>query len=170
MSNSPAFREIATITVDNWMVVNDNVMGGRSAGELQILDGTLVFRGSLNTNGGGFASIRSRGLSASLADFQGIALRVRGDGRTYSCDLRATSRMGAREATWKAAFATVPDRWIDVQLPFAAFVPTWRGRQLDPETDGGTGSFFIRSGSIGVTIADGKDGPFAVTLAAIGVY
>ena len=43
-----------------WVTVNDNVMGGRSIGDFTIKEGKLVFRGSTNTNGGGFSSIRSR--------------------------------------------------------------------------------------------------------------
>ena len=41
-----------------WRVINDNVMGGRSLGAVSANGDTLSFSGSLNTNGGGFASIR----------------------------------------------------------------------------------------------------------------
>ena len=53
-----------------WRVVNDNVMGGRSIGELSFQtpegagmsagagEGSMTFEGYINTNGGGFASVR----------------------------------------------------------------------------------------------------------------
>ena len=62
-----------------WRTVNDNVMGGRSRGGYRIEDGALRFRGSTNTNGGGFSSIRSVPKSLAL-NGDGLALRLRGDG------------------------------------------------------------------------------------------
>ena len=71
---------------ERWYAINDGVMGGRSRGTFDIEQGLLVFRGSLNTNGGGFASIRiDRDKldldGVKLSDYQGVHLRVRGDGR-----------------------------------------------------------------------------------------
>lgn len=42
----------------NWTVVNDGVMGGRSAGFVDVKDGTLRFTGTLVTQGGGFTLVR----------------------------------------------------------------------------------------------------------------
>ena len=41
-----------------WSVVNDDVMGGESLGRLSFEAGILVFEGEINTDGGGFASLR----------------------------------------------------------------------------------------------------------------
>ena len=38
-----------------WRIVNDTVMGGRSNSEFDVGDGVLTFKGTLSTNGGGFA-------------------------------------------------------------------------------------------------------------------
>jgi hypothetical protein len=35
-----------------WRAVNDNVMGGRSLGQVIVRDGRLQFEGSINTQGG----------------------------------------------------------------------------------------------------------------------
>jgi hypothetical protein len=44
----------------NWYCLNDIVMGGRSSSTLKAAaDGSLLFRGHINTNGGGFASCRT---------------------------------------------------------------------------------------------------------------
>ena len=46
-----------------WRRVDDIVMGGRSSSALRSDRGGLVFSGSINTNGGGFASWRGRSRS-----------------------------------------------------------------------------------------------------------
>ena len=53
-------------TTMQWYSVNDGVMGGRSSGSFQVTDGKLRFSGVLNTNGGGFASIRTRSRDLKL--------------------------------------------------------------------------------------------------------
>ena len=63
-----------------WVTVNDNVMGGRSIGDFTIKEGKLVFRGSTNTNGGGFSSIRSRPLGRDMSAVA-TALMSRPNGR-----------------------------------------------------------------------------------------
>ena len=46
-------------------------------------------------NQGGFASIRTRPADLKLDGYDTIALRVKGDGRTYYLDLRTSSRRAA---------------------------------------------------------------------------
>lgn len=161
---------LAPPRLDEWVVVNDGVMGGRSEGRVDAEDGHLVFSGTLNTRGGGFASVRSQSLGRSLATFTGLALRVKGDGRSYACDLREAARVQGFGVTWKAVFGTHADEWIQVALPFSAFEPTWRGSSLrnrgvplDPE-------FHASAGSVGFTIADKRDGAFRLAIAEIGAY
>ena len=67
-----------------WRAVNDDVMGGRSKGGFRLEERSLVFEGSTNTDGGGFSSIRSGVGRFDLGNYDGIRLRVRGDGRTYT--------------------------------------------------------------------------------------
>jgi monofunctional biosynthetic peptidoglycan transglycosylase len=57
---------------------------------------------------------------------------------------------------FKHEFDTIKNKWIEIELPFASFVPTYRGRTLtdveplDPAD--------IRQ--LGFLIADKKAGPF----------
>ena len=143
-----------------WYVVNDNVMGGRSLGGFEVDNGHLRFSGALNTNGGGFASIRTRPVSADLSGAQQFRLRVRGDGRTYKLRLMTrTSRAG-----YSADFTTTPGEWLELTLPIDAFVPTWRGRRLDlPPVNPAD------IASIGFMIADGIDGPFSPEVDRVAV-
>ena len=77
---------VAPPRLEEWVVVNDGVMGGLSEGRVDADAGYLVFNGTLNTRGGGFASVRSRSLGRSLAlsfsafepTWRGGSLRNRG--------------------------------------------------------------------------------------------
>ena len=76
-----------------WRTVLDGVMGGRSTGSFEVEAGRMAFTGVLNTNGGGFSSVRRPGRDLKLGQpgEQGIHLRVRGDGRKYTLRLRQPS-------------------------------------------------------------------------------
>ncbi len=47
-----------------------------------------MWTGTLRVEGGGFCGTRTRRLDLDLANFDGIALRVRGDGQTYKLNLK----------------------------------------------------------------------------------
>jgi hypothetical protein len=136
-----------------WFVVNDDVMGGRSSGGFKLNDGNLMFTGSTNTLGGGFSSIR------------GIRLRVRGDGRQYSWQLRTNAMYRGRELGFWSEFETTAGQWLGIDLPFADFVPKFRGNKLDVTPPNPA---HIRG--LGLIISDGKDGPFAIAVDSVQAY
>ena len=148
-----------------WFVVNDDVMGGRSSGGFELNDGNLIFTGSTNTLGGGFSSIRSRGPRMDLSEFSGIRLRVRGDGRRYSWQLRTNAMYSGRELGFWSEFETTAGQWLGIDLPFADFVPKFRGNKLDVAAPDPA---HIRG--LGLMISDGKDGPFAIAVDSVQAY
>jgi hypothetical protein len=144
-----------------WRVINDNVMGGRSLGTASVAGEVLSFSGSLNTNGGGFASIRVSARDLLGDDAAGMRLKVRGDGRTYTFRLRPKN---SRISYW-SLFATEDGKWLEVTLPFASFWPNWRGRRLNAPA--------ITAGEVaelGLMINDGVDGAFALEVDWIATY
>ena len=157
-------REQMIFTFDNpqdgepWGAVNDNVMGGVSDGRVRMTDrGTLEFFGSISLeNNGGFASIRSRRSDVDLSGYDGLLVRVRGDGKRYDFNLRTNVRIMA--GSYRAKFETSADAWQEIYLPFGNFEPTSFGRvrnnlpALDPSK--------IRS--FGLLISDKQAGPFAL--------
>ena len=148
-----------------WYVLNDNVMGGRSQGTFEMREGTLHFSGNTNTNGGGFSSIRTDGVQLDLSDYAGIRLRVRGDGRRYTWRLTTTARWRGRPVNYWADFDTTDGEWTTADVPFASFVPKFRGYQLDgPPLDP------ARITGMGLMIYDNRDGPFDLLLDSVGVY
>ncbi len=167
-------RVLADFTPDSlrWFTVLDGVMGGRSSGDFELRDGCMDFRGVLNTNGGGFSSVRSADRAMDLTSFRGLRLRVRADGRTYSVRVRQAGLRGG--VTYRASFGTRlsapgdaqrPGPWQTVWIPFTALTPQWRGRKLElPPLDP---SKVI---GLGITMSDGVDGPFRIELDEIAAY
>jgi hypothetical protein len=144
-----------------WRVVNDNVMGGRSSGGFELSDGSLVFSGVTNTNGGGFASIRSTPRQLDLGEFRSLGIRFSGDGRTYTFRLKSSQ---SRIAYW-AEFPTKENAWQEIVIPIASFQPRWRGRILDePSIEPSDINEF------GIMIYDGQDGPFRLVVDSIKVF
>jgi len=142
-----------------WRVVNDGVMGGVSRSRFESRGNTAVFRGELSLeNNGGFASVRLLPRDLELGGSRGVALRVRGDGKTYPMRLRTHDRFDGIAYTKR--FETREGDWIRVRLPFDAFEATFRGRRvpgapaLEPDA--------IRQ--IGFLIADEQEGPFALEI------
>lgn len=148
-----------------WFVVNDNVMGGRSDGDFIRESGQLRFAGVTNTNGGGFSSIRTAAMQMDLSAYAGIRLRIKGDGRRYTWRLTSTATFRGRPVSFWADFATESSDWTTVDIPFADFVPKFRGSRL-------SGPTLDRANitGMGLMIYDGNDGPFELLLEAVHAY
>jgi monofunctional biosynthetic peptidoglycan transglycosylase len=116
---------------------------------------TLTFSGNVSLeNNGGFASTRTDWTGYDLSGYDGILMRVRGDGNVYRLRTR-TERTGA-EVAYTSIFKTEVDTWQEVYIPFAEMIPTFRGffveaaGPLDPSS--------IRS--FGLMVADKQQGQF----------
>ena len=150
---------------EQWVTVNDNVMGGRSKGGFSFKKGKLIFSGVTNTNGGGFSSIRTKQSDLNLDDKEGVIIRFKGDGRTYKFDVR----MGRSSVAHRAEFKTDKDSkgWQIAKIPFSAMSATWRGSRLDRQRYGLDKSKIL---SMGFMIYDKKDGPFQLRVDSIKTY
>jgi hypothetical protein len=146
-------------------VQNDNVMGGRSKGDFETAQGELIFAGSTNTNGGGFSSIRTQPFRLDLSNYDGLQLRVKGDGRRYIWQLQTNARWRGSQISYWADFATRDGEWSTVKVPFSSFYPQFRGFKLDgPELD------LSAITEMGLYIYDQQDGPFELRLESIKAY
>lgn len=143
-----------------WAKVNDGVMGGLSDSELVFTpNGTALFQGNVSLkNYGGFASVRTVPFPYQLGGYEGVALRVRGDGHRYR--LRFHTDPGYDGIAYQASFDTLPDEGRVVRVRFADCTPTFRGRQVPsaPPLD----SRLIQQ--IGFMIADNQEGPFRLEI------
>lgn len=139
-----------------WYAVNDGVMGGLSSGGPRFENGVMVFEGVINTNGGGFSSLRSRVSGGALAEADGVKLRVKSDGRLYKLTLRTNMTWRGRRISFQAPIPqTKEGEWAEVMVPFSALGGTIFGRSV-------RGAEFDRAAvnELGIILADGRDGPF----------
>lgn len=139
-----------------WTPVNDGVMGGRSSGGPSFTDGNLVFAGIINTNGGGFSSLRRMTDGQDMANASLIKMRVKSDGRAYRMSFRTdVTYRGRRIAFQKPIPATTPGQWEIVTLTLDNMQASLFGRQL-------SGAEFIPEDIVqaGIILADGQNGPF----------
>lgn len=146
-----------------WTVVNDGVMGGRSAGYATVADGTLRFTGTLVTQGGGFTSVRAR-RDVDLSGQTGLELRVRGDGRQFEVEVDDGLRTSGRHVSRRAAFPSSTE-WTVLRIPFAALRSTIFGRAVNaPPID------LAHIRGVGLYMVDGQDGPFRLEVDFIRAY
>lgn len=118
-----------------WGAVDDVVMGGVSQSGIQLGAEGAYFSGTVSTaNSGGFASVRTRNFEPplDLSGFDGIELRVKGDGNRYKFLLRTETRWDG--IAYCHSFDTVPDTWITVQIPFRSLIPVFRAKTVNQAT------------------------------------
>ena len=146
----------------NWIVVNDNVMGGRSEGGFSFKKKRLLFSGTTNTNGGGFSSILTKPSDFDLGDKTGLHIRYKGDGRTYKLGVR----LEGKSVSYRSNF-TSGNGWQEVKIPFDEMDVSWRGRPLSKEEHP-----LIKSKirSIEFMIYDKQDGPFKLQVDWVKSY
>ena len=157
---------VEPINAFEWIVVNDNVMGGISRSRVSINpDGYMLFNGNVSLEyGGGFASVRSSYENWEIGNFDGFVIKVWGDGKSYQFRCRMGNNFNG--VAYRHYFQTNNENWQEIRLPFNKFVPTYRGRilsdvtPLDPKE--------IRN--LGLMISDKQSGNFNLKIAWIGVY
>lgn len=114
---------------NEWRVVDDGVMGGRSDGNFYINEeGHGVFTGKVSLeNNGGFSSIRHRFETVNTEDYEKVSIRLRGDGKRYQ--FRAKSR-SSDYYSYITYFETSGE-WQTVELELSEMYATFRGMRLD---------------------------------------
>jgi Complex I intermediate-associated protein 30 (CIA30) len=141
-----------------WGPVDDVVMGGVSSSKFEVRQGAAedgiapagVFTGNVTSaNNGGFASTRTRNLTPplNLTAYDGIELKVRGDGQRYKCVIKIdqswdgvgyttsfdtrgsggvskTNDDGSGGGGGEKNFSS----WQTIQIPFSSLVPVFRAK------------------------------------------
>lgn len=116
---------------DIWGALDDVVMGGVSQSGIRFRDSVAEFSGNVSTaNSGGFASVRTRDFEPplDLSDYDGIELRVEGDGNRYKFMLRTETRWDG--IAYCFSFDTAPQQWMTVRIPFQDLIPVFRAKTV----------------------------------------
>lgn len=128
MSTTILFDFNKTSTIDNWNIVDDVVMGGRSSGNFEIdNNGHGKFSGDVSLeNNGGFSSLRYNFETKDVSSYSRIKLRIKGDGKTYQFRVKTSNQ---DYASYIYEFKTTTD-WMTIDVPFELMYPAYRGQRL----------------------------------------
>ncbi len=152
--------------MDDWLIVNDGVMGGLSKSRFVLSDSnTAVFSGNVTLeNNGGFASTRTNAMQFQLDGFKGILIRVKGDGKKYQFRLRTNDRFDG--VSYRYHFETKNNQWQTISIPFDKCVPVFRGRILRD-----VGPIVPKDiQQLGILVADDQTGEFQLEIQWIKSY
>ncbi len=149
-----------------WRSVDDVVMGGVSRGAFRLSgEGTGLFTGTLSLeNNGGFASVRAEIGRGDLSSFDGLEIKVRGDGRTYQLRLRTDGRLDG--VAYRASFTTGCRTWMIARIPFDRFEASFRGRAVPDAPPLDTS----RIRQLSLMLADGQPGDFSLEIDHVSAW
>lgn len=114
-----------------WGAVDDVVMGGVSESQLRLIPGAALFSGNVSTaNSGGFVSVRNRNFDPplDLSSYEGIQLRIKGDGKRYKFIMRSEGKWDG--ISYCYSFDTLYNYWLNISIPFADLRPVFRAKTL----------------------------------------
>lgn len=128
MSTTTLFDFTSSSNIDNWRIIDDVVMGGRSNGNFEIdNDGHGKFSGYISLeNNGGFSSLRYNFKTKDVSSYSKVKLHVKGDGKRYQFRVKQSSQ---DYASYIYEFETIND-WMTIEVPFETMYPAFRGRRL----------------------------------------
>ena len=116
-------------TIDDWNIVNDVVMGGKSKSNFFIdSNGNATFKGSVSLdNNGGFCSIQYSLKPISLNNKKLFSIRLKGDGKKYQFRVKSESN---NYYSYIYEFQTSTE-WETIEIPISAMYASFRGRTVD---------------------------------------
>lgn len=121
------FNENASL--QNWKILDDVVMGGRSEGNMRLSpQGFGQFSGTVSLeNNGGFSSVRYKPENLEVDPKDQIKIRLKGDGKRYQFRVKHD---------WQAYESYITNvetsgEWEEISLSLNDLRPRFRGKNLD---------------------------------------
>jgi uncharacterized protein YbjT (DUF2867 family) len=114
-----------------WGAIDDVVMGGVSESSIKLNSDRAIFSGNVSVeNNGGFASVRTRNFNPpwDLSGYEGIELRVKGDGKRYKFLIRGEDKWDGMAYSY--SFDTLENTWMTIRIPFVALIPVFRAKTV----------------------------------------
>ena len=115
--------------IDDWRIVDDVVMGGKSSGSFKLSpEGFGLFEGQISLeNNGGFSSVRYQFKKLKVNRSSHIIIRLKGDGKKYQFRVKDKSNT---YYSYISYFQT-SGAWQVIEIPLKEMYPSYRGRKLD---------------------------------------
>ena len=123
------------LTLKNWTIVNDDVMGGVSSSSLTINNsGHGVFSGKISLdNNGGFASVRYNLKKFNVSKNNTINIVLKGDKKIYQLRIKENNY---DYHSYVYNFTT-SGKWEVISINFSDMYPSYRGRKLNAQNFSG---------------------------------
>ncbi|WP_426429742.1 CIA30 family protein [Winogradskyella sp. HB-48] len=123
------FQFSSESNVNNWKILDDVVMGGRSNGDFKInKDGHGEYSGNVSLdNNGGFSSLRYYFETTDTSEYSKFKIRLKGDGKSYQ--FRTKNSLN-QSHSYIYKFETI-NEWQTIEIPFNAMYASFRGYRLD---------------------------------------
>jgi len=109
--------------VENFQRLDDVIMGGKSESSWKKHKKFATWTGKLIEEGGGFCGTRAKDLDVNLSEWDGIRIKVRGDGSRFKMNFKAPIFADRPESTYQATFETKAGEWAIIDIPLTSFVP-----------------------------------------------
>lgn len=148
-----------------WRIVNDSVMGGKSEGQFQInSEGHAVFLGKVSLeNNGGFTMVKNHE-SLNLSGYSKIKLKVSGDGKQYSFRLQTgESPNNIHPWSYECRFTSPNKNWGEIILNLSDFEPVYRGREPENTIPFNPSKIY----SFAFLISDKQEGNFRLEIESV---
>ncbi len=115
--------------LNEWVIVNDDVMGGVSKSNLITnKDYNGVFFGNISIeNNGGFASVRFNFKRLNISKYKSIILKIKGDQKEYQFRIKESLN---DYHSYVYPFSTSGE-WEFIKIPLNKMYPSFRGRSLN---------------------------------------
>jgi hypothetical protein len=116
-------------TIEDWIIVDDRVMGGKSIGHFALTpNGHGLFEGNISLeNYGGFSSVRYRFNKLKTSENSKIILTIKGDGKRYQFRIKRDAQDDYSYIT----YIETSGEWEVIEIPIREMFPSFRGRKLD---------------------------------------
>ncbi len=119
---------------NNWVVINDGVMGGLSRGVATLTENSISFNGTISfANNGGFASLRSNRVRLDVSEVEYIEIKYRLSGLSFSMMLEQSNRFWLPYYSYP--LEKTEDKWVTKRIPIEDFYETrlgdYTGRTLN---------------------------------------
>ena len=149
----------------DWRIINDTVMGGKSEAVVSFTSNTAILQGNLSLeNNGGFSSFRSKFGNYDLSDCTQLKIRYNSHGRTFGIMLE-TSKFFFRPH-YKYEINSGDD-WETITIPIKEFKQYRLGNATGEKINQDTFEDIIR---IGCILLDKKQGEFKLEIDAIAFF
>ncbi|WP_079737033.1 CIA30 family protein [Polaribacter sp. KT 15] len=128
LSSQILFDFKKSVNIEDWKIVDDVVMGGKSNGSFILNNsGYGEFYGKISLeNNGGFSSLRNKNINLKTIGYTEVVIKVKGDGKKYQFRLKDNLD---NAHSYISPFTTSGE-WQTIRIKLSEMYPAFRGRKL----------------------------------------